>query len=143
MKSRGQLNGNPYVMAFQFPSWALTDKYREEFRKYPSKYREEYMPPKAFTVSPDWDPEELTTKASRVLPRTTRNRFKMRAQEASNPDTFKVERRGKFAEVEDAYLKPEMVDRMFAGAPIGYDEERQANLGALLLQLRPWRPSLL
>jgi hypothetical protein len=120
----GALNGNPYVMAFQFPSWALTDKYREEFRKYPSKYREEYMPPKAYTVSPDWNPEELDDEG---YPRFTEDDklqiSKMRAQEASNPDTFKVERRGKFAEVEDAYLKPEMVDRMFAGAPIGYNEE--------------------
>jgi hypothetical protein len=117
-------NGNPYVMGFQFPSWAMTDKYREEFRKYPSKYRESYIPPKAFTVSPDWDPEELDDEG---FPRYAEDDklqiSKMRAQESSNPDTFKVERRGKFAEVEDAYLKPEMVDRMFAGGPEGYDED--------------------
>jgi hypothetical protein len=47
----------------------------------------------------------------------------MRVEEAGNPDTFKVERRGKFADVEDAYLNPEMVDRMYLGAPTGYDEE--------------------
>lgn len=117
-------NGNPFVMGFQYPSWAMTDRYREEFRKYPSKYREEYMPPKAFMASPDWDPAEVDDEG---FPRYVENDklqiSKMRSYEASNPDTFKVERRGKFAEVEDAYLRPEMVDRMFAGAPIGYDED--------------------
>ena len=126
----GALNGNPHVMAFQFPSWAMTDKYREEFRKHPSKYRESYIPNKAFTVSPDWDPDEVDDEGyDRHSEDDKLSISKMRSQEASNPDTFKVERRGKFAEVEDAYLKPEMVDRMFAGAPVDYDEE-----GRIILQ---------
>lgn len=115
-------NGNPFVMGFQYPSWAMTDKYREEFRKHPSHYREEYMPPKAFMASPNWDPEEVDDEGfPRYVEDDKLQISKMRSYEASNPDTFKVERRGKFAEVEDAYLKPEMVDRMFAGAPNGYD----------------------
>jgi hypothetical protein len=123
-KRTGPMNGNPYVMAFQFPSWAMTDKYREEFRKHPSKYREAYIPPKAFTLSPDWDPQEVDDEGFERYTEDDKLQIsKMRAQEASNPDTFKVERRGKFAEVEDAYLKPEMVDRMFAGAPDGYDKD--------------------
>ena len=125
-------NGNPLVMGFQFPSWAMMQNYREEFRKHPSKFREEYIPSKAITVSPDWDPDAVDDEGH---PRFTEDDkiqiAKMRAQEASNPDTFKVERRGKFAEVEDAYLKPEMVDRMFAGGPEGYDEKGNLILNPL------------
>jgi hypothetical protein len=119
-----ELNGNPYLLAFQFPSWAMTENYREEFRKHPSKFREPYMPPKAFTVSPNWNPMAKDDAGFDRFTEEDREGIQnMRAEEASNPDTFKVERRSKFAEVEDAYLKPEMVDRMFSGAPIGYDEE--------------------
>jgi hypothetical protein len=117
-------NGNPMLMGFQFPSWGMTDRYREEFRKHPSKYRESYIPGKAFTCSPDWDPDEVDGEGFERYSEDDKIQIaKMRAQEASNPDTFKVERRGRFAEVEDAYLKPENVDRMFAGAPTGYDDE--------------------
>jgi hypothetical protein len=81
------------------------------------------MPPQAFTVSPDWNPDDVDDEGvPRYVEEDKLGISKQRAKEASNPDTFKVERRGKFAEVEDAYLKPEMVDRMFAGAPVGYDE---------------------
>lgn len=117
-------NGNPMLMGFQFPSWGMTHHYREEFRKYPSKYRDAFIPGKAYTCSPDWIPDEVDDEG---YPRHSEDDklqiAKMRGQEASNPDTFKVERRGQFAEVEDAYLSPEMVDRMFAGAPVGYNED--------------------
>jgi hypothetical protein len=126
-------NGNPLVMAFQFPSWAMTDRYREEFRKYPSKYREPYMPPKAFTVSPDWDPEEIDDEGyPRYVDDDKLGIVKQRSKEASNPETFKVERRGKFAEVEEAYLKSAMVDRMYAGAPTGYTDDGKVVLEPLL-----------
>jgi hypothetical protein len=46
----------------------------------------------------------------------------MRQEEASDPDKFKVERRGRFADVEDAYLSADMVNRMYLGVPNGYDE---------------------
>lgn len=123
-EQRQNLNGNPYVMAFQFPSWAMTENYREEFRQHPSEYRDAYTPPKAFTVSPDWQPMAVDDDGEPRFSEEDKEQIQaMRAEEASNPDTFKVERRGKFAEVEDAYLNPEMVDRMFAGAPINYDDE--------------------
>jgi hypothetical protein len=35
-----------------------------------------------------------------------------------DPDTYKVERRGQFAEIMDAFLKPEMVDRAYMGRPL-------------------------
>lgn len=125
-------NGNPYLMSFQFPSWGLTENYREEFRKHPSEFRDSYVPPGAYTVSPDWDPEAVDDEGYPRFSEQDKEQIPaMRAEEASNPDTFKVERRAKFAEVEDAYLSPEMVDRMFAGAPSGYDEEGKLNLQPL------------
>ncbi len=124
-----QGNGNPYMMCLQFPSWALTENYREEFRKYPSKYRDDYMPPGAFTLSPDWNPEEKQDNGEPKYTEGDKEQIQaMKVEEAGNPDTFKVERRGKFADVEDAYLNPEMVNRMYMGAPIGYDDEGKLEL---------------
>jgi hypothetical protein len=101
MEEEAVTNGNPNVMAFQFPSWGMTDKYREEFRKHPSKFREPFIPGKAYTCSPDWDPDEVDDEGH---PRHSEDDkiqiSKMRGYEASNPETFKVERRGKFAEAE-------------------------------------------
>jgi hypothetical protein len=47
-----------------------------------------------------------------------------RQEEAADPSKFKVERRGHFAEVIDAYFDPEMVDRMFKGRPLWDDKPR-------------------
>jgi hypothetical protein len=54
-----------------------------------------------------------------------------RADEAANPETYKVERRGKFAEVTDAYLNPTMVDRAFQGVPNGFNDLQQRVLQQL------------
>lgn len=117
-------NGNPLVMTFQFPSWALYEGYQG--------YRTTsgYKFDKVQTASPDWNPDEQDENGDYIWSEDDRaGIIKARLKEASNPDTYKVERRGKFAEVEDAYLNPEMVDRMYAGVPMGYDEE-----GKLLLE---------
>lgn len=118
-------NGNPYMLVFQFPSWGLFENYREDFRKHPSQFREAEIPPKSITVSPNWDPEEKDEDGfDRYVEEDKESIMKMKVEEAGNPDTFKVERRGRFAEVEDAYLNPEMVDRMYSGAPAGYEEDK-------------------
>jgi hypothetical protein len=110
-------NGNPLIMAFQFPSWALFEGYDKDPQR---RFR------KAITVSPDWnadDPEfEYLSEEDRTGIAIARSK------EAANPETYKVERRGKFAEVTDAYLNPTMVDRAFMGMPVGYNDQGQAML---------------
>lgn len=114
-------NGNalyPEMLSVRFPSWALFEGWWED-----PLYR---GPKKCITVSPDWDMEAETddgepfyTEADREAIRTTRN------EEKADPEKFKVERRGRFAEVIDAYLIPEMIDRAFAGRPLSFDSEKR------------------
>lgn len=80
---------NPEMLVIQLPSWG------------PYK---------------DWnDPKVLQSEGIdfefRSAPQTYNDL--MRRLEKRNRDTFKVERRAQWAEVIDAYLDPEMVDRMF------------------------------
>jgi hypothetical protein len=127
----GALNGNPLVMAFQFPSWALTDKYREEFRKYPSKYREEYMPPKAYTVSPDWDPDEVDDEG---FPRSTEeDKLQISKMRARRRPTLIPSRSS--VVVSSPRLRTLTSSQRWWTActlvrPIGYDEARATNLAA-------------
>ncbi|HEY5443312.1 MAG TPA: hypothetical protein VIJ87_02330, partial [Pyrinomonadaceae bacterium] len=41
-----------------------------------------------------------------------------RDTERQDPESYKVERRGQFAEIIDAFLRPEMVDRAYQGVPM-------------------------
>lgn len=101
---------HPYVVSFQFPSWALFDGWWEE-----PLYR---GPRNCITPSPDWDPAELGEDGTHFYTEEDRIGILLeRETESQNPDTYRVERRGQFAEVIDAYLKPELVDRMFNGRP--------------------------
>lgn len=98
----------PLMFAFQFPSWALYDGYQGDYNRHK----------KAISVSADWDPEEMTTKQKHKWAKADRAQILIaRQEESQNPDKYKVERRGKFAEVVDAYLNPGMVDRMYFGRP--------------------------
>jgi hypothetical protein len=97
----------PMTMALQFPSWALFEGWQDDPNR---RFR------KAITVSPDWDPEEkdgkwhsAEDKDAILIERDT---------ERQDPDAYKVERRGEFAEVIDAFLRPEMVDRAYMGKPL-------------------------
>jgi hypothetical protein len=115
-----QTNGNPLVMSFQFPSWALFEGYDKDPNR---RFR------KAITVSPDWnkdDPEfaYLSDEDHTAISIA-------RSKESANPETYKVERRGKFAEVSDAYLNPTMVDRAFQGVPVGFNAEGKVVLKPL------------
>jgi len=66
-------------------------------------------------ASPDWDEDEVDEDGEELWNDKDKLFIRAaRAKEAENPETYKVERRGKFAEVTDAYLNPTMVDRMFS-----------------------------
>lgn len=131
-------NGNPRIMAFQYPSWALFDGYHDNEPKY-RKHRFHF----AITASPDWDPnEKLPNGKDKYSSKDKAAILTARKEESSNPDTYKVERRGKFAEVTDAYLNPEMVDRMYAGLPDGYDVKYDPDTGEAIPMLRLQRFSI-
>jgi hypothetical protein len=117
-----KINGTPLSLCVQVPSWALFEGYK----KYKSKYKPNHTFREVITASPDWDPEEEDPDNPGTPLYSDRDLQKMivqKAKEAANPETFKVENRGKFAEVTDAYLNPVMVDRIFAGKPNGWDDE--------------------
>lgn len=108
----------PDVLSLQFPSWALFEGWWEdpEFRG----------PKKCITVSPDWDenrkkrdPEtKLETEEFFYTPADREQIIIAREEERQNPEKYKVERRGKWAETVDSYLVPERVDQMFSGIPL-------------------------
>lgn len=88
---------DPHKLVVQLPSWALyKDWEKAHLIKQGPRRRDVFFPPKskAITVSPEED--------DRVA-----------QYEASNPEKFKVERRGQFASVMDAYLREDMVENMF------------------------------
>jgi hypothetical protein len=104
----------PFMVSMQFPSWALFEGWWDE----PLYTKRSDTPKKCITQSPDWDEEQRNEDGSYFYTAEDRIGIKLaRDEEAQNPDTYKVERRGQFAEIIDAYLKPELVDRMFAGRP--------------------------
>ena len=107
-------------MAFRYPSWAMY----EGWQKDPSPRRKAQFRKGVPHVSPDWDENEKDEDGEYLHPRPDRDAIQdQRAKEAADPDTYKVERRAIWAEVVDAYLLPEMVDRGYAGKPVGYDHE--------------------
>lgn len=104
----------PTVFSFEFPSWALFEGYQDDPER---RFK------KAITVSADWDPEQKNEDGSYYYSPEDRRAIKVaRDNESQNPEKYKVERRAKFAEIVDAYLNPQMVDRMFMGRPVGVDE---------------------
>lgn len=110
-------NGNPEypeMLGIRLPSWALYEGWWED----PT-----YIgPKKCITVSPDWDPDRRNPSGGFFYTETDRHAIVIARQEEKDDATkYKVERRGMFAETVDAYLIPEMVDRMFLGRPVAYD----------------------
>lgn len=105
----------PEMLALQFPSWALYEGWWED----PT-----YIgPKKCITVSPDWDYDRRTEDGGLFYTEADRHAIIIERQmEKDDAVKYKVERRGKFAETVDAYLIPEMVDRMFLGRPVAYDQ---------------------
>jgi hypothetical protein len=87
----------PTLVSFQFPSW----EFYRDYKKDPERRFKN-----AIMVSPDLDLNDLEED----------DRDKAREaqlSEKANPEKFKVERRGQWAEVVDSYLNSENVDRVF------------------------------
>lgn len=106
-------NGDPTLLAFQYPSWGLFQNYQGHTTKYHS------IPHfKVITASPDWDENEKDKNGQPWWSDVDQKAIQQaRRNEAANPESYKVERRGKFAEVVNAFLNPGQVDRMFMGIP--------------------------
>jgi hypothetical protein len=105
------------ILSLRFPSWALFDGWWED----PA-----YIgPKKCITVSPDWtwdrkkvDEDGDETDEYYYTQEDRQAIIIAQQEEREDPQKYKVERRGNFAEVVDAYLVPEMIDRMFRGRPV-------------------------
>lgn len=103
------------ILSMRFPSWSLYEGWWED-----PTYK---GPKKCITVSPDWNWQDTKEDGSYFFTEDDRMAIiQMQQEETDDPQKFKVERRGNFAEVIDAYLIPEMVDRMFEGYPTWDDE---------------------
>lgn len=125
-------NGSPLGFTLQYPSWALFEGYK----RYKSKWQPDHQFKKAITVSADWDKEDKDIDGSDLHSEDDKAQITIaKAAEASNPETYKVERRGRFAEVTDAYLNPAMVDRVFLGVPNGYTSDGRQQLLELRLNM--------
>jgi hypothetical protein len=129
LESLRQHNGFPRQMMLKFPAWAMYDKYQE------SKKRKQL---KIQMGSPDWNLDEKDSDGELIWNHHDQQHVReARAEEQSNPEGFKVEYRGKFAEVMDAYMEPRRIDEMFGGLPSEwvYDENSEnPDVPRLLLQ---------
>lgn len=106
---------SPLSFALQFPSWALFEGYQDDPER---RFRN------AITVSPDWNPLEKNSKDELLHSPDDRDAIVIaRDEERQDPDTYKVERRGRFAEIVDAFLRPEMIDRAYLGRPTSVADE--------------------
>lgn len=103
------------ILSMRFPSWSLYEGWWQD-----PTYK---GPKKCITVSPDWSWQDTNEDDTYFYTEDDRMAIiQMQQEEKDDPQKFKVERRGHFAEVIDAYLIPEMVDRMFEGYPTWDDE---------------------
>src|SRR5208282_1456852 len=101
------------LLVFQFPSWALYEGYQKSPNRKKLKH--------ALMGSPDWDLDEVDEDGDPFWTEKDKQFAKTaRAEEQANPEGFKVEYRGKFAEITEAYLIAARIDQMFAGLPIGW-----------------------
>jgi hypothetical protein len=107
-------------LSIQLPSWALFEGWWED----ESFLNNMDAPKKCVTVSPDWDASKKNEDGSFFYTVEDRQAIlSERNRERQEPEKYRVERRGKFAETVDAYLDPLMVDRMFEGVPSAFDAE--------------------
>lgn len=97
----------PMRFAFQYPSWALYDMWwKDPERRWKG----------AIMVSPDWpDQLEEGVEESKLDDKALSMRTAEQLKRKANPDTYRVEYGAQWAEVLDAYLRPEMVDAAFSG----------------------------
>jgi hypothetical protein len=130
--SEGDNGGSNAILSMRFPSWALFDGWWED----PGFVANPDAPKKCITVSPDWDWEKRNENGTYFYTEDDRIAIlTARQEERDDPQKYKVERRGHFAEVIDAYLIPEMVDRMFMGRPYNArDDKGNISVGFNLLR---------
>lgn len=114
----GDDGGANAILSLRFPSWALFDGWWDD----PDAAKKGLK--KCITVSPDWDINREKEDGTPFYNEEDRTAIiTARQEERDDPVKYKVERRGHFAETIDAYLIPEMVDRMFMGVPHASFEE--------------------
>lgn len=114
---------DPRMFTFRYPSWALFEEYRHHKTRWKQRTRGKEFG-KMITVSPDWDPEALDVDGEPMFSEDDKQGIlSQRTEEAKNPEAFKVEQRGLFAEVIDAFLNPSKVDEMYSGVPIGHESQ--------------------
>jgi hypothetical protein len=100
------------IFVIQIPSWALYEGWWDEDAEF-------FGPQQCQQASPDWDPDRIREDGTYYYNEKDRELiFQARQEEQENPEKFKVENRGKWAETIDAYLMPEKVDAMYAGRPL-------------------------
>jgi hypothetical protein len=110
---------NNMIFTLQYPSWAGYEGYRDVAKPV---YRKVEM------ASPDWDEDEVDENGEPVYSEEDKEAIKLaRNEEASDPQKFKVENRSQWAEVLDAFLEPELVDRAFLGRPTGENQYQAFN----------------
>lgn len=137
--------GNHRAFGMQYPSWALFEGY-QGYKSSFTNFKFKGVP----TASPDWDENATDEEGNDLFSDIDKEQIQeARAKEAANPDAYKVERRGQFAEVTDAYLNPAMVDQMYAGRPAGYTtdlkvvyEPYETNYGEDILNIYQYRAHL-
>lgn len=105
------------IFAFQAPSWELYRDFHLDAKKRFSH---------ALMVDPDATDEECEAAADPV--EMFERRRKARLDEKANPQTFAVEYRSQWAEVQDAYFDRFAVDRAFTGSIRYYDPETEQDV---------------
>jgi hypothetical protein len=92
----------PNILSIQFPSWELYKDYEREKKIIA-------LGTGAIMVSPDryGDPDLNSNDEAIALA--------LKLEEEANPETFKVERRGQWASIEDAYLNEQKILDAFSG----------------------------
>jgi len=100
----------PMRFALRFPSWAMYDMWwKDPERRFNN----------AIMVSPEWS-DVLDSDPLAVLDdMSLAKREHEQLEEKANPESYKVERRGQWAEVLDAYLDPIKVELAFGPKPDG------------------------
>lgn len=99
---------NPTMFTFQFPSWYLFSDYQDES---PRRFRQ------VITASPDWDTEEKGPDGKDWWSEEDKNRIQQMRRDEASKEEFGVEYRAQWAEVIDAFLRPESVDKALEGRP--------------------------
>jgi hypothetical protein len=110
------LNGDPRIFTLGFASWSLFEGYQKSKKAKQLKW--------TLMACPEWDENQKNEDGTPYWNDKDITAIKAaRAKEKQNPETYKVERRGKFAEVSEAYIIGSKVDQMYAGIPIEWVSE--------------------